>query len=177
MAEDKQDENGENGDGKGVRGTTKITFTKEQQAHIDKIIGDARVKAREKAKADHDAQTSKDKDAAEQAALVAKQQWQKLAEKHEARVKELEPLEAKAKAYEELIEGMLKDTIEKMGEGAKKAVEALPASMSAVEKLDWLNKNEELFQVKGDGVGTPKPAAKQTKTTKGKEKLYDKPFL
>lgn len=154
----------------------KVTFTEEQQAFIDDLVGKARTKARDKAQADATAQTTKDKDAAEQAALVAEKKWQELAGRHEARVRELEPFEASAKAYEKLVATMLEDKIEALGETAEKAVKALPGSMTATDKLAWLKENEELFQVAGDGVGTPgrpkpKPGKKKTAADVGHTRL------
>ena len=135
--------------------TEDVVFTDDQQKYVDKLIGDARVKAREKAQADALAQATKDKETANQAAMVAKQEWQALAEQHKTRVDELEPLVKQVEGYEELVKGMLKDTIETLGEKAKNAVAGLPKSMTAIEKLNWLHKNEALFQETGGGVGTP----------------------
>lgn len=140
-----------------------ITFTEEQQKLIDKLVGDARVKARAKAKTDHAAQAAKDKETADQAALVAQKEWQKLAETHEARVKELEPFEARAKEYEEMTKDMLKKRVKALGDSAKTAVSGLPKGMTASEKLAWLNKNESLFEKPGDGVGTPAAKKKTQK--------------
>ena len=89
----------------------KVEFTDLQQALVDKKIGEARIKAREKAETDFAAKATKEQEAAVEAALVAEKKWQELAEKHEARVKELEPLEAKAVAFDGMVEGMLKDKI------------------------------------------------------------------
>ncbi len=148
----------------------KIEFSDEQQAFVDDLVGKARTKARDKAQADATAQTTKDREAAEQAALVAEKKWQELAGKHEARVKELEPFEASAKEYERLVEGMLEDKIKALGEAAEKAVKALPGSTTATDKLAWLSANEELFQGAGDGVGTPgRPKLKPGKTKTAKD--------
>ncbi|KPK89990.1 MAG: hypothetical protein AMJ88_16775 [Anaerolineae bacterium SM23_ 63] len=96
--------------------------------------------------------------------MVAEAKWQELAQKHEARVKELEPLETKVVAFNEMVSGMLKDKIKDLGEAATKAIKALPDSMSEIDKLNWLNQNVELFQVTGDGVGTPRrPKSKPDK--------------
>lgn len=132
-----------------------VKFDEAQQVLVDKLVGEARTKARDKAQVDAEAKTTKDREAAEQAALVAEKKWQELASKHEARVKELEPFEASAKKYDKLVEGMLKDRLKALGEAAEKAVKALPDSMTAADKLTWLNENPELFQAAGDGVGTP----------------------
>jgi len=135
--------------------TEELVFTDDQQKYVDKLIGDARIKAREKAQTDAMAQAAKDKDAAEQASLAAKQQWQALAEQHKARVDELEPLVKQIEGYEELVTGLLEDTIEELGDAAKTAIDGLPTGMTAIDKLNWLHKNEGLFQPTGGGVGTP----------------------
>lgn len=145
----------------------KIEFSDEQQALVDKLIGDARVKARDKAVTDAKASQDKLAGKAETAALAAEAKWQELAGKHEARVKELEPFEGQAADYRKLITGMLDKQVKAMGEAAKKAVKALPESMTALQKLDWLNTNEELFAATGDGVGTPKRPKNKTKGDTG----------
>ena len=126
-------------------------LTEEQQAFVDELVGKARTKEREH----FESQAVKDKEEAAQATLEAEKKWKELAEMHQARVKELEPFETRAKKYDELVLDMLKKKIEAFGEAAKKAMNALPKSMPTVDKLAWLDKNEELFQVAGDGVGTP----------------------
>lgn len=142
--------------------TEEVVFTDDQQKYVDKLIGDARVKAREKAESDGKAQAAKDKAAADQTALAAQQQWETLAKQHEGRVRELEPLVKQVEGYEELIKGLLKDAVEVLGDAAKTAVNGLPG-MTAIEKLDWLHKNEGLFQVASGGVGTPgRPPKAQT---------------
>lgn len=136
-------------------------LTPAQQQTVDYQIGLARIKAREVAEAKF-AQAAND---AEQAKLEADQNWQKLADMQSARVKELEPLEAQVKAYTALIDGLLKDKIKDLGDAAKKAVEALPEALSAVDRLNWLNANEELFAEgsASHSVGTPtKRVKKQT---------------
>lgn len=142
-------------------------LTAEQQAHVDGLIGQARVKARDKAIADSAAATAKATDDASKAALAADAKWEALNAVNEARVKELEPFEAKAKEYDVLMASMLADKVKALGDAAKKAVAALPESLSVVEKLKWLSANEELFQAGSDGVGTPRRPI--TKAGDGKE--------
>ena len=146
----------------------KVEFSEEQQKLVDELVGTARTKAREKAQADHDIKTSNDKVAAEQAAMVADKKWQELYETSEAKLGTLKTLEKKVEAYEGMVAVMLKERVKSLGEGAIKAVGALPESMSAIEKLEWVEKNKELFQGKGDGVGTPGRTTKKApdKTTK-----------
>jgi len=133
-------------------------FTQEE---LNKLAGTVRDEGRKKGYADAKAEAAKDKEAAEQAALEAQQQWKTLAEQRGARVTELEPLVKQVEGYEELIKGLLKDAVEALGDAAKTAVNGLPKSMTAIEKLDWLHKNEGLFQPTGGGVGTPN---RQTKS-------------
>ena len=130
-------------------------FTEEQQAIVDKLVGDARIKAREKAGADAAASLQKTAADAELASMAAEKKWQELAGKHEARVKELEAFEGQANAYNELISGMLKDKVKSLGDAAKKAVDALPDGLSDADKLTWVGKNESLFTAASSGVGTP----------------------
>jgi len=145
-----------------------VKFDDAQQALVDKLVGDARVKAREKAQAEFTTKADDAKRQAEETALIAQKEWQKLAAKHEARVKALEPLEAQAKAYGELVAGMLKAKVKELGDDAKKAIGAFPEALTAIEKLTWLNQNEGLFQAPSDGVGTP--ARKKAPQTKKKAK-------
>lgn len=124
------------------------------QDELNTLIGEARIKARSKAESDAvSAQTAANEEV-EKANLAAQGEWEKLLTKSNARVKTLEPLEAKVVAYETLIEGMLKSRVKELGEMAKKATSALPETMSSLEKLAWLNENTELFQEK-QIVGTP----------------------
>jgi len=154
------DENGKD------KETTKIEFTDEQQAWVNKLVGDARTKARSKAKSDLAEKTAKEKTDAEVKSLAAEKKWQELAERHEAKVGELEQFEIQAKAYSELIAGMLNDKIKALGEGAKKAITALPETLGDLEKLNWLNANESLFTTGPAGVGTP--AAERLKQARNK---------
>ena len=131
-----------------------MEFTKEQQELVNKLVGEARVKAGELAKTQHEAAQVKAKEDSEKAALAANQEWQALAKKHEARATELEPLQAQVETYQKLVGKMLRDKVKDLGDAAKKAIDGLPEGMSALEKLGWLTKNEGLFQA-GDGVGTP----------------------
>ena len=104
--------------------------------------------------------------------MAAAAEWQKLAEHHEGRVLELESFEAEAKGYRELIKGLLKDRIKVLGDTAKKAVAALPESLSDTERLSWLEANEGLFAEKDSKVvGTPARSKKVSQATddKGRE--------
>jgi len=153
------------------KGQGELNFTKEQQAFIDKLMDKARIGAREKAQTDAAEAAKVAKDAAEKAKLEADAQWQKLAARHETRVKELEPFEAQAKAYVDLIDSMLKDKIKELGDAAKKAVAGLPESLTAIEKLVWLNQNEDLFKEAGPHVlRGGSPATRRKLATKAEEK-------
>ena len=130
-------------------------LTSEQQAYVDGLVGTARVKARDKANAESAATQTKATDDAAKATLAADAKWEALNAVNEARVKELEPFEAKAKEYDEMVEDMLKTKVKSLGETAGKAIKGLPDGLSVASKLKWLNANEELFQSVGGGVGTP----------------------
>ena len=147
-----------------------VTFTDAQQAFIDKKIGQARIKAREKAETDAQTAAHAAKEEASLAGMEAEKKWKELADHHSARVLELEPLETQVKVYEELVAGMLKDRIKVLGDAAKKFVASLPETMTDVEKLNLLNKNEALFGETTPVVGTPARKKKsQTVIDKGRE--------
>ena len=72
------------GDGTGsdtpTPGTGPAMFTPEQQAHIDKLMGQARKEARERTQAEQEAATKKAAAKAEAEKLAAQQEWQQLAQ-------------------------------------------------------------------------------------------------
>lgn len=125
-----------------------VKFTTEQQAHIDAIIGDRLTRARTSWEVAAAAAKTKAESEAEQAKLAEQAEWQKLAEKHQARVAELEPLEAETKAYAEVIEEMLKAKLKVLGDKAQTAIDGLPGDLGALAKLQWLTANEALFAAK-----------------------------
>ena len=142
----------------------KIEFDEAQQKVVDGLVGNARIKAREQAKVEFEEAQNKAKGEAEKAALVADAKWQELAQKAETRATELESYEAEAKAYRELVTGMLKDRVKELGDAAKKAMDGLPSTLTDLDKLAWLNTNAKLFEAVGDGVGTPgRPKPKSDK--------------
>lgn len=150
-------------DKKTDKGQGDLNFTDEQQAFIDKLVGKTRIGAREKAQTDAADAAKKAADVASQAQLAADKKWQQLSERHEARVKELEPFEAQAKAYTDLIDKMLKAKVKELGDAAKKAVQALPEALSPADKLSWLAANEGLFKEEARPVGSPKLRTKPSK--------------
>ena len=130
--------------------TEPVTFTPEQQAYLDKLIGKARNDGRESAKKELEAAQQKAAQETEEKRLKEQAEWQKLAEGHEAKVKELEPqvttLTEKVTAYEAKIVELLEAKIKALGEAAKAAVDNLPGSPDTLQKLSWLNANEALFK-------------------------------
>ena len=126
----------------------KVEFTAEQQAHIAGIIGDRLARARTSWEVAAAAAKTKAESEAEQKKLTEQAEWQKLAEKHQARVAELEPLEAETKAYAEVIQGMLEAKLKVLGDKAQTAVDGLPGELGALAKLQWLTANEALFATK-----------------------------
>ena len=131
-------------------------LTTEQQVMVDRLVGEARVKAREKAQVEFTSAQNGIAEAAEMATLAADAEWKTLNEKNEARVRELEPFEAQAKEYNALISKMLRTKVKSLGDGAKTAVDGLPEGMSTAAKLKWLTANEALFGDVSSGVGTPR---------------------
>lgn len=148
-------------------GSGKVEFSAEQQAYLDKLIGDARKQGREKAEADAKAEAAKAKADAEQAALKEQAEWQKLAEQHEAKVAELEPqieaLAAQTEAYSTVIAELLEADIEELGDKAKAAIEALPGEPDTLAQLQWLKANWGLFKSEEARRGSPPSARRRSK--------------
>lgn len=148
----------------------KIVFTDDQQEHVSKLLGRTRIEAREKATKDAKAAQAKATEEAERVRMAAEEEWKKLAAHHEARVAELEPYEVEAKAYRGIVAGMLKNRVKALGDAAKKAVGALPESLSDLEKLNWLNENQALFEAGGTSrVGTPAKGKKRQPIDKSRD--------
>lgn len=142
-------------------------FTEEQQIKVDSLIGEARTKARGKAEAEFQTKQIKANEEAERAKLVASE----ATATQKARITELESFESQVSVYRELVSGILKQKVEALGDAAKKAVGALPKTMGAVEKLNWLNENEALFsdsprQVIGTPTRSSKSEPKRTHSNK-----------
>lgn len=148
-------------------------FSDEQQEFFNKRMGEARVKARELAKADFEEAAKAATEKAAQEKLQAEKEWQKLATMHSDRVKELEPFEVEAMAYRAMVADLLKDRVKELGDKAKVAIKALPESLSDLEKLNWLNKvaSEGAFATEETSrVGTPARRKKTSQVTdKGRE--------
>jgi hypothetical protein len=95
--------------------------------------------------ADAEKRQQADADAAK-AKLKEQEKWRELAEASEAKLQELEPLQAKVTQFEALVTEMLEARLTEFGDAGKKAVEALPEGLSDLDKLNWLNANVELFK-------------------------------
>jgi hypothetical protein len=129
-----------------------VTFTNEQQELVNRLVGEARVKAREKAVEDYKIEAEKLAKDAEHEKLIEEEKFKELAETFEAKVRELEPFKAQAERFDSVIEVMLEKRFKELGEAAKKAVEMLDNPLA---KLEWLEANASLFTAKNDSIGTP----------------------
>lgn len=85
-----------------------------------------------------EAAQAKERETAEQAKLAEQQQFKALAAKHEARVKELEPLQGKV----ERLEAAITKRLEQERKGLPKPILALLDKMDAAEQLDWIVENK-----------------------------------
>ena len=136
-----------------------ITLSKvDYQARID-----ATVKERlERAKRKSDEDVQKAKELAEQEALVKNQEWQKLAEKHQARNAELERALADTeptKVLAEKFEKSLKAHLETLRANLPKHILSLLDSRDPADQLEWISANREALEqpnpAKPPVVGAP----------------------
>lgn len=126
------------GDAPGQQSGEGVTFTPEQQAALDKIVGERLGRAKEKWESTAETAREKAKDAAETARLTEQQEFKTLADKANARVLELEPLAAQVEVYSE--------TFTKMLEARRKGlpphiVTLLDAVGDPLKQLTWLEEN------------------------------------
>jgi len=112
----------------------------ERFAEINSQFNDLKKKLAEREKADRAAQQAAE--AAEAQRLAEQQKWQELAQKHEARLKELEPVQAKAASYE----AALKKLLDEQRKGVPAYVLPLLDKMDAAEQLEWIAVNAAQFQ-------------------------------
>jgi hypothetical protein len=133
------------------------TFT---QADIDKIVKDRL--AEQKRKLEGDAATAKAKEQGE---------WQAVAEKHEARVKELEPLEEQVTRYR----GLLAAQIDAQIKDWPAEVKALdPGGDDLDARMAWVEKSKPLAEKLGKALTAPDTdAGKGGRPTPGGDKKKD----
>lgn len=103
------------------------------QAELDALIAE-RLKRQ---KAAFEAQQQKQKDEAEQRTLTEQQQYKELAAKHEARVKELEPLQSEVETLRAIVQQQL-DVAKK---DLPKHITALLDKMAPADQLAWVVEN------------------------------------
>lgn len=151
---DTDDTTGANGSNSG-----EVSFTPEQQAKIDAIVADRLKRERSKIETEQAEAKRKADEAAEQTRLEDERKFQELADKHKAKVGELEPQVASQaetiSSYETAVTEILEAEIKAIGDAAKTAVENLPGDPGPLEKLQWLKANQELF--KTDKIPAPPP--------------------
>lgn len=107
--------------------TADVKFTSEQQAHIDKLIGERLTREREKVEADLKAKGEADAKAAEAQKLKDEQKWEELAKTQEAKAAEAESKLAAATAQLEkankVLEGLVEARKKELPEAMLKALD------------------------------------------------------
>jgi hypothetical protein len=136
--------------------TSTPTFSPEQQEFVNQLVGKARVEGRTSAEKELADKQAKAKAAEETATLEQNREFETLSKQQAARIASLEPLEATLEEYKGAIETIFKARLKTLSDKARKAVEALPESLSVLEKLSWVTKNEDLFKEESKSVGTPR---------------------
>jgi hypothetical protein len=129
-----------------------MEFTDEQQEYIDKLVGQARQEGRKSGSEKAKQELRKE--------LEQSEEFKRLARERAERIEELEPLAEKVERYQGVISGLLESRLGELGDKAKNAVEALPDVMTALDKLNWLTENADLFG--GEKAhGTPKKQSRK----------------
>lgn len=139
------------------------TFTKEQvEALVKERLDRAERKATEKA--------TKDREAAEAAGLAEQQKFKELADKHGAKVAELEPQLATANEKAERYEKALAGYVATLRKTIPANILTLLDKLDVVDQLEWIGANADKVTAPPiQGVpGTPKPSGNQTEADKEK---------
>lgn len=150
-----------------------ITFTAEQQILVDRLVGDARKKEREKAKSEAAAEADREKKKADEEALAKNQEWKTLAD---TRAEELTTLtkerddllevQKQAEKYKTTLNTMLAETKKSL---PKHLIELLD-KMDPVEALEYIAKNAK--ELKVSAAAYPEtPEEKEHKITKEEESV------
>lgn len=99
-----------------------VTFTAEQQGHIDRLIGERLKRDRAKWQADQDAKAKAAADEAEAKRQAEQGEWEALARKHEGRATELDGALAAARERLERADGVIAELVEARKAGLPEAM-------------------------------------------------------
>jgi DNA repair exonuclease SbcCD ATPase subunit len=145
--------------------TGEVTFTDEQQAFINKLVGGTRQKVREQVEQqlrdEFEKEQQKADREAEEARLAEQQEFQELAETRKAKLDELEPqletLQERAERYEKALTAHAEQAMANVPAFVKPLLE----KMDPVEQLAYIAEHEEEFATESGGSAgppkTPKP--------------------
>lgn len=137
-----------------------VQWTEEQQAEINRIMGETRKEERKKAKADFDADVVKAKKEAEEKELQEKQEFKTLAEKRQADIDILKKENADlmtAKEQGDKYKAALEKSLQAQTEKLPKHIKALLSKMDVLEQMDYLTENAKDLGVKLESIEpTPK---------------------
>lgn len=138
----------------GDKGKKAIEFSPEQQAYLDKLIGDARKEGRDKAAREAEDARRTAEDEAEQKRLEEQKEFEKLANDRKAK---LDALEAQVKTLAEQNEkyvSAIKAKLEAERKGLPDHIMALLDKLDPVDQLEWLAGNAEAAK-KPSGAQSP----------------------
>lgn len=119
----------------GGKGESSISFSTEQQAHIDKLVNERLARAQQKWQADVDAKKQADADAAEQKRLADEKKWEELAGKQQSKAAELEKQLATATTGLEKATALISGQLESRKKGLPEPVAKLLEGKDIFEQL------------------------------------------
>lgn len=144
-----------------------VAFSAKQQALVDMLVGEARLKEREKARADLESETSKARKKAEQDALKEKEDFKTLAEQREAEIielrkqlDELTPFKDSATKYETA----LKDQLEAVKKSLPKHLLPLIEKLDPIEAMQYIEEHRKELGAKLEHVPPTPPEFDQTES-------------
>ena len=141
-----------------------MSFTAEQQAHIDKLVGERLKRAQEKWLADLDAKNEAEKKSAEAKRLKDEQKWQELAQAQEAKATEAESKLAIAKEQLERANEVIEGLVEARKKGLPEAMLKALDGRDIYDQLELANAFLEAMPAPQASVSSPQRQATTTPT-------------
>lgn len=141
-----------------------VSFTPEQQAHIDKVIGDRLARARKKWEEEADEAKKKAAEEAEQRRLAEQKEFEQLANKRAEMISELEVKLAEFQELEKTVERYktaLQTHLETQRAGLPEHVTALLDKLDPVEQLEYVASHNEALRKGTAGVPPTPPSGKR----------------
>lgn len=132
-----------------------VEFTEEQQAYVNKLIGDARKEGRDRAAREAEEARKTSEDEAEQKRLEEQKEFEKLANDRKAKLDALEAQVKTLAGQNEKYVSAIKAKLDAERKGLPEHITALLDRLDPADQLEWLAANGEAAKKPTGGSTTP----------------------